>query len=205
MKFYQKYILPKIVHFVCGMKPMKDQRLKIVPMAYGNVLEIAIGSGLNLPFYDPNKVKRLWGLDPSLEMWALAKKNLAKINFNVTFIQGKAEEIPLPDQSVDTVLITYALCTIPNTHKALEEIKRVLKPKGQLLFCEHGASPDVSVRRWQDRLTPAWKKLGGGCHLNRDVSSLLNGAGFAVQQMDMKYLPGWKPAGFNYLGIAMSS
>jgi ubiquinone/menaquinone biosynthesis C-methylase UbiE len=205
MNLYQKYLLPRIIHSVCGLKPMMEQRQKIVPMAYGHVLEIGIGSGLNLPFYDSNKVDHLWGLDPSLEMWALAKKTLEKIEFDVTFIQGDAEEVPLPDSSADTVLITYALCTIPDVHKALGEIRRVLKPAGQLLFCEHGAAPDVAVRQWQNLLTPTWKKLGGGCHLNRDISSLLNHAGFDIQKIDLKYIPGWKPAGFNYLGLAMSS
>jgi ubiquinone/menaquinone biosynthesis C-methylase UbiE len=205
MSIYQKHILPRVIHFVCGLKPMMDQRRKIVPMARGNVLEIGIGSGLNLPFYDPARVKHLWGLDPSLQMWKLAQKSLEKMELDVTFVEGDAQEVPLPDQSADTVLITYALCTIPNVHKALEEVRRVLKPKGQLLFCEHGAAPDTSVRQWQDRLTPTWKKLGGGCHLNRDIPSLLNNAGFDIREMDMRYIPGWRPAGFNYLGIAMSS
>lgn len=200
--FYEKYVLPRIIHFVCGLTPMMKQREKTVPEATGRVLEIGIGSGLNLPFYDPDRIKHLWGLDPSTEMWALSKKTRKKVGFDVEFINSEAENIPLDDHSADTVLITYALCTIPDVSAALAEIRRVLKPGGRILFCEHGAAPDENIYRWQNRLNPVWQKLGGGCHLNRRVPILLEQSGLSIQQMDASYIPGWKPVSFNYRGMA---
>jgi SAM-dependent methyltransferase len=199
---YEKYILPRIIHFVCGLSHMMKQRQKTVPEATGRVLEIGIGSGLNLPFYNPDKVDHLWGLDPSAEMWALAKKAGRKIGFDMEFIKSGAEMIPLDDHSADTVLITYALCTIPDVSAALGEIRRVLKPAGRVLFCEHGAAPDEAVLRWQNRLNPVWQKLGGGCHLNRRIPMLLEQSGFALQELEAAYIMGFKPASFNYRGAA---
>lgn len=202
MGIYQRYILPKLVHFTCSLKPALKQREKVVPLAEGRVLEIGIGSGLNLPFYAPGKVQHVWGLDPSKEMWALARKKVGVVDFDVQFIAAPAEKIPLDDGSADTVLVTYTLCTIPEVLLALGEMRRVLKQGGQLLFCEHGAAPDESVRRWQDRLNPIWRGLGGGCNLNRPIPSLLEQAGFKIREMDAMYIPGWKPASFNYWGTA---
>ena len=202
MGIYQRYLLPRIVNFACGLKPMAKQREKIVPLARGRVLEIGVGSGLNLPFYAPGRVKHLWGLDPSREMWALARKNLRMPDFDVEFIEASAENIPLDDGAADTILITYTLCTIPHVNSALEELRRVLRPDGTLLFCEHGLAPDERVRRWQNRLNPLWKRLGGGCNLNRPIPELIQQAGFAIRDMDTMYLPGWKPASFNYWGTA---
>jgi ubiquinone/menaquinone biosynthesis C-methylase UbiE len=204
MGFYAKYLLPRVVHFVCSAKPIMIQREKIVSLAEGRVLEVGIGSGLNLPFYDPAKVRQVWGLDPSTELWALAEKTGAQVEFNVEFIKGDAETIPLDDSSTDTVLVTYTLCTVAGVLPALEEIRRVLKPDGRLIFCEHGAAPDAAVRRWQNRLNPIWKRIGGGCNLNLPIPSLLEQAGFKIQGMDTMYLPGWKPATFNYWGTACS-
>ena len=202
MGIYQKYLLPRIVHFTCGLKPTMKQREKIVPLAEGRVLEIGIGSGLNLPFYTPGKVKHLWGLDPSPEMWALTPKKLGILDFDVEFIEAPAEDIPLDDGSADTVLITYTLCTIPDVHSALEEARRVLKSDGSFVFCEHGLAPDESVRRWQNRLNPLWKRVGGGCNLNRPIPELIEQAGFRIRSMDTMYISGWKPASFNYWGTA---
>lgn len=202
MGFYQRYLLPRIVTFTCGLKPMLKQREKIVPLAEGRVLEIGIGSGLNLPFYTPGRVKHLWGLDPSQEMWALAKKRLGILDFDVEFIESPAESIPLDSGSADTVLITYTLCTIPDVHSALKEAGRVLRSDGRLLFCEHGLAPDESVRRWQNRVNPLWKAIGGGCNLNRAIPELIEQAGFKIRCVSTMYLPGWKPASFNYWGTA---
>lgn len=202
MGIYQKYLLPRIVNFTCGLKPTMKQREKIVPLAEGRVLEIGIGSGLNLPFYTPGRVKHLWGLDPSQEMWALAQKKLGILDFDVEFIEAPAEDIPLDDGSADTVLITYTLCTIPDVGAALEEARRVLKSDGSLVFCEHGLAPDESVRRWQNGLNPLWTRVAGGCNLNRPISTLIKQAGFRIRGMDTMYIPGWKPASFNYWGTA---
>ena len=202
MGIYQKYMLPRMTHFVCGLKPTMEQREKVVPLAEGRVLEIGIGSGLNLPYYMPGKIEHLWGLDPSREILALAEKNRVPVDFDIELIEAPAESIPLDNNSADSAIITYTLCTIPSVLQALEEVRRVLKPGGRLIFCEHGAAPDRNVRRWQDALTPAWKVVGGGCHLNRQVPELLEQGGFKIEEMETMYIPGWKPACFNYWGIA---
>lgn len=202
MGLYRKYLIPRVTHLLCGLRPALKQREKVVPLAGGRVLEIGIGSGLNLPYYDPARIRHLYGLDPSREMWALARGNRARIDFGMDFIEASAETIPLDSASVDTVMMTYTLCSIPDWRRALEEMRRVLKANGQLLFCEHGAAPDPRVRRWQERLDPLWMRLSGGCHLNRSIPALLEQGGFRIQRMETMYLPGWKPATFNYWGSA---
>ena len=202
MGVYSKYILPRVVHFTCGQKPCMLQREKVVPLASGEVLEIGVGSGLNLPFYDPARVTRLWGLEPSVEMRRLAANAVRALPFKFEFIDLPGEEIPLDANSVDTVLITYTLCTIPETQRALGGMARVLRQGGKLIFCEHGAAPDADVRRWQERLNPIWNRLGGGCNLNRAIPDLIRSGGFEIDRMETMYLPGWRPAGFNYWGSA---
>jgi len=203
MGLYSRYILPKVVHFACGLKPNMRQREKVVPRAQGRVLEIGIGSGLNLPYYDSTKVSKVWGLDPSPEMTQMARRAAASLPFEVEFIGLPSDEIPLEDRSIDTVVVTYTLCTIPDTAAALRQISRVLRPGGELIFCEHGAAPDANVRRWQDRLNPVWKRLGGGCNLNRPIPALIEAGGFRIKNLDTLYLPGWRPASFNYWGAAV--
>lgn len=203
MGLYSRFILPKVVHFTCGMKPIMHQRRKVVPQAEGLVLEIGVGSGLNLPFYDADRVSKVLGLEPSAEMRQIASKAAADAPVDVEFIDLPGENIPLDDRSVDTILVTYTLCTIPNTQAALNQMNRVLKPGGRLIFCEHGAAPDESVRRWQDRLNPLWGRLGGGCHLNRMIPDLITAGGFRIDQMESMYIPGWRPASFNYWGSAV--
>ena len=202
MGFYDKHLLPRVVHFTCGLKPAMKQRQKVVPRAEGRVLEIGIGSGLNIPFYDATRVQHLWGLDPSADMWAIAQKNAAEHHLDAEFIQSGAESIPLDAGSADTVVMTYTMCTLPEVEASLAEIRRVLKPGGRLLFCEHGRAPDANVRRWQDRLNPIWGVLGGGCNLNRPIKELLEQAGFHSTDLQTMYIPGWKPACFNYWGSA---
>jgi len=202
---YEKYVMPKLVHFSCGLKPTMKQREKVVPLASGRVLEIGIGSGLNIPFYSASKIEHLWGLDPSAEMWSIARKNAAQHHIDVEFIQSGAESIPLDNNSADTVIMTYTMCTIPEVNSALDEIRRVLKPGGKLIFCEHGLAPDKDVQRWQNRLNPAWKKLGGGCNLNRPIPQLMEQSGFQSSDMQTMYIPGWKPGCFNYWGTATHS
>lgn len=202
MGFYSRYVLPRVVHFTCGLKPAMRQREKVVPLADGRVLEIGVGSGLNLPLYDPAKVKHVWGLDPSPEMWEMAKTQTKALDFDVEFLQAFAEEIPLEQGSIDTVLVTYTLCTIPDPVAALRDMRRVLRPGGTLVFCEHGIAPDESVQKWQGRMNPIWRRLGGGCHLNRPIPELLATGGFEVRSMETMYLPGWRPASFNFWGTA---
>ena len=200
--WYDRRILPFLLDFACSMKAVGEQRQKVVPRAAGTVLEIGIGSGLNMAHYDKAKVTKIIGLDPSLQMQARAKKRVADAGLDVELIGLSAEKIPLNDESVDTVLVTYTLCTIPEPVYAIKEMNRVLKPEGKLIFCEHGRAPDEKVRRWQDRLTPYWKKLCGGCHLNRDIPALLNEGGFLSNDLTSMYLEGPRPMTFNYWGEA---
>ena len=203
MGFYNKYILPKFLNCACGSKPINFQREKIVPLAEGIVLDIGIGSGLNIPFYNKSKIEYLYGLDPSDELLKIAKTIAKKNEFEIKFLQCGAEAIPLPDNSIDTVLITYTMCTIPDVELSNEEIMRVLKPEGQLLFCEHGLAPDKNVVKWQRRINPIWNKVAGGCNLNRDIPKLITSSGFKILNMEEMYLPSTpKFAGYNYWGIA---
>jgi len=202
MGIYAKYILPRVVHLSCASSPCMRQREKVVPLASGEVLEIGLGSGLNLRYYDPSRVSRLWGLEPSAEMRGLAAHAVRALPFKFEFIDRPGEEIPLAASSVDTVLVTYTLCTIAQLEPTLRGIARVLRPEGRLIFCEHGAAPDASVRRWQDRLNPIWQRIGGGCNLNRAIPDLIRAGGFEIDWMETMYLPGWRPACFNYWGTA---
>ncbi|MGB1244174.1 MAG: class I SAM-dependent methyltransferase [Porticoccaceae bacterium] len=205
MGFYDKYILPHFLNCACGSKPVKYQREKVVPMAEGLVLEVGIGSGLNIPFYDAAKVDRILGLDPSEELNRMALKVAEQKGIPVDFILGGAEDMPLPDNHVDTVLVTFTMCTIPEVAAANKEMLRVLKPGGKMIFCEHGLAPDVKVSKWQSRLDPVWGKIAGGCHLNRDIPRLIKNAGFEIKTMEQMYLPSTpKFAGYNYWGTAVA-
>jgi ubiquinone/menaquinone biosynthesis C-methylase UbiE len=204
MGFYDRYILPKLLNWSCGAKPVRAQRQKVVPLAEGRVLEIGIGSGLNLPYYDPGKVERVIGLDPAEEMLSYARRRSATLPFAVEYLALEGECIPLDRHSVDTVLVTYTLCTIADAIAALEGMRAVLKPAGRLIFCEHGRAPDAAVRRWQHRLNPLWGRIGGGCNLDRDIPALIEGAGFRVDSLESGYLPRTpRFAGFNYWGSAV--
>ena len=175
----------------------------MVPEAHGVGLEVGIGSGLNIPFYDVDRVERVVGLDPSFELNALARSVAADHTIRVEFLFGDAQSLALAENSVDTVLVTYTLCTIPDAQTACREMLRVLKPSGRLIFCEHGLAPDISVARWQARIDPLWGRLAGGCHLNRDIPLLLTDAGFELQQLEQMYLPSTpRFAGYNFWGSA---
>ena len=203
MDFYDKYILPKFLNCACGTKPINYQRDKIVPLAKGIVLDIGIGSGLNIPFYNKSNIDHLYGLDPSEELLKIAKPLAKKNELEIEFLQCGAEAIPLTDQSIDTVLITYTMCTIPDIKLSNSEIMRVLKPEGQLLFCEHGLAPDKNIAKWQRRINPIWSKIAGGCNLNRDIPKLITSSGFKISNMEEMYLPSTpKFAGYNYWGVA---
>ena len=203
MGFYDDVIVPRLVTCACGTKPILKQREKVVPMASGEVLEIGMGAGHNLPYYDAKKVHSVVGIDPCKTSWRLAQPRAAALGVPLEFVEGSAEDMPLPDAHFDTVLMTYSLCTIPNASAALAEIRRVLRPGGQLVFCEHGAAPDASVAKWQSRVNPMWRRLLGGCNLNRPILEWIGGAGFEVQAVDQMYLPGTpRIAGFNVWGNA---
>ena len=205
MSLYEKYVLPKFLNCACGSKPVSYQRKKVVPLAEGKVLEIGIGSGLNLPFYDKTKIDEIWGLDPSEELSVMAKQVANEESMEVRFISSGAEDIPLPDNYFDSVLVTYTMCTIPEVQRANQEIRRVLKDNGKMIFCEHGEAPDQNIRKWQNRINPLWGKLAGGCNINRKIPSLIQESGFDIIQMEEMYLPNTpKIAGYNYWGFAVS-
>jgi len=202
MGLYDRYVLPKVLDFAMRQKPITLQRQKVVPQARGRVLEIGIGSGLNLGFYDRTQVQKLWGLDPSEELRRLARERARAANIDVDFLGLPSEQIPLEDASIDTVVSTYTLCTIPDVARALGEMRRVLAPDGVLLFSEHGRAPDASVERWQNRLDRVWGKIAGGCHLNRSVADLIRDAGFRIDTLDTMYLPGPRPFTYTFWGRA---
>ena len=205
MGFYDKHILPHFLNCACGSKPIKYQREKVVPMAEGLVLEVGIGSGLNIPYYDAAKVDKILGLDPSEELNRMALKVAEDKGIPVEFILSGAEAMPLPDNHVDTVLVTFTMCTIPEVAAANKEMLRVLKPGGKMIFCEHGLAPDTNVYKWQSRIDPIWGKIAGGCHLNRDIPGLITAAGFEIEAMEQMYLPSTpKFAGYNYWGTAVA-
>ncbi len=203
MGFYNRHILPRLLNAAMSAKPITYQRRKVVPRAQGRVLEVGFGAGHNLPFYDAAKVSGIWALEPAKEMRERAGERVAASPIAVEFLDLPGEQIPLDDEAADTVLVTYTLCTIPDVGKALGEMHRVMKQGGRLIFCEHGEAPDESVRRWQRRLTPLWKMIGGGCHLARPIPSLIREAGFRVESLETMYLPSTpRFGGFNYWGDA---
>lgn len=188
MGLYNRYVLPHLMHLAMRTHLLEAYRQRLASQAQGVVLELGFGSGLNLPFYDVEKVRQFYALEPEEGMLELARAPIAKAAFPVEVLQAGAERIPLPDQSIDTVLCTWTLCTIPNIEQALLEARRVLKPGGQFLFTEHGLSPESRVARWQHRMTPLWTRCAGGCHLNREADILLQIAGFEVVSLVKGYL-----------------
>lgn len=203
MGFYDRYILPKFLACACGAKPITKQRAKVVPRARGRVLELGMGGGLNLAFYDPAKVSVVEGVDPSAELRALADAAPRPEGLKVALQAGRAEALPFEDNSFDTVVCTFTLCSVGDGAAALAEARRVLKPTGSFLFCEHGLAPDADVVKWQRRIEPVWKALAGGCHLTRPVSTAITAAGFTLADLQTMYLPGTpRFAGWNEWGEA---
>jgi ubiquinone/menaquinone biosynthesis C-methylase UbiE len=203
MSFYRAQILPYLVHVSMRQGTFAAYRQRLVSAAEGRALEIGVGSGLNFPFY-ANTTTRLIGLDPSSKLLSMAREGSRRVTFPVELLEGSAEAIPLENNSVDTVVTTWTLCSVLDPTQALGEVRRVLRPSGRLLFVEHRQSPDANVRRWQDRLTPLWKRIGGGCHLNRALGQLIENSGFRIEHMKTGYMKGPKPMTFMYEGWARS-
>ena len=201
MGFYQDQIVPLLINLAMRRRDLATYRSRVVPAADGRVLEIGIGSGLNLPFYSRN-VERVIGLDPSPKLLSMLRRNLRPNTPSIELIEGSAETIPLDNNSVDAVVTTWTLCSIPDAARALREAHRVLRSTGHLLFIEHGRAPEPNVRWWQDHLTPTWKRIGGGCHLNRAIQSLIEDAGFQFDRFEAGYMRGPKPLAFMYEGTA---
>lgn len=200
---YDRFVLPRLLRCACSAPPMMKQRAKIVPQAHGRVLELGIGMGLNLAFYDPAKVSEVIGVDPAPELRAVARAAPRDPALNVRVDDGTAENLPFEAASFDCVVCTFTLCSVQAPARALAEARRVLKPDGRLFFCEHGLAPDAGVATWQRRIEPIWKRMAGGCHLTRPVASAIAAAGFRVSRQDSMYLPGTpRFAGWNEWGEA---
>ena len=202
MNPYERYVLPKLIDVACSAGNVMKARSKIVPQALGEVLEVGIGSGLNLPFYDAKRVSSIVGIDPAAQMQTLARKRASDISIPVEVIAVDVQGIHADTDRFDTIVMTFTLCSIDDPISALQEMARVLKPDGRLLFCEHGLAPDLSVERWQHRLTPFWKPIAGGCHLDRDIPALIRAGGFAIDELSEAYLPGPRPMSYVYSGVA---
>lgn len=202
MGFYTRHILPCCLDKACSIGPIEKQRAKIVPLAKGRVLEIGIGSGLNLPHYDPAQVTKVIGVDPDEHIWKRSQSRRAKVKFPIERIGLSGEDIPLDSGTMDTVVVTYSLCTIPDPVKALREMRRILKPDGEILFCEHGRAADANIVKWQKRIDPIWSKVAGGCHSGRDIPKLLQDAGLEARELHQQYIPGPKVLSYNYWGRA---
>jgi ubiquinone/menaquinone biosynthesis C-methylase UbiE len=201
MGFYSEFILPRLCDLAMRNKLLLPIRERVIGAAEGRVLEIGVGSGLNLPFYRP-QVTEVLALEPSPRLVAMARSASRDVSMPVSLLEASAEAIPLDDHSIDTIVTTWTLCSIPQAATALAEMRRVVRPGGKLLFVEHGLAPDESVRRWQDRLTPAWRCISGGCHLNRPIQPLIEGAGFRFDRIETGYIPGPRPMTFMYEGSA---
>jgi ubiquinone/menaquinone biosynthesis C-methylase UbiE len=202
MSFYGKYVLPRVLDVCMRNRDTAQLRAELIPRARGVVLEVGIGSGLNLPFYSAD-VSRIYGVDPSPEMLKMARKRAEATAVPVELFPQSAEEpLPLADQSIDTAAVAWSLCSIPDPLRALQQVRRVLRSGGQLLFVEHGLAPDGGVKAWQDRLNPIWRRIGGGCNLNRPIDELIRSAGFEITDLKAAYMPGPRFLTYTYQGVA---
>lgn len=189
-----------MIDWACSSVSSQEQREKLIPLAMGHVLEIGIGSGNTLELYNGSKVTQLTAIDPSIELWKRRKTKLSALNFKVTYIRGVADRISFEDDTFDTVVSTYTLCSVFPIEQSLKEMYRVLKPGGKLIFSEHGKAPDKKIERFQNRINPLWKRIGGGCNLNRDIGQLLKQSGFQMDGLNKGYLDGWRGTRYHYWG-----
>jgi ubiquinone/menaquinone biosynthesis C-methylase UbiE len=203
MSIYGRFVFPRLLDFAMKTDDLTELRAKMIPGARGVVLEVGIGSGLNLPFYDATRVTTCYGVDPSGTLLSLARERAKTARFPVLLLQSKAEHVPLPDVSIDSVVVTWSLCSIRDPHTALTEMQRVLRPDGQLIFIEHGLAPDAHVQSWQNRLTPLWRRVVGGCHLNREMDELIRSAGFSITSLERSYIRGPRPVTYTYAGTGV--
>ena len=205
MGFYARFVLPRLIDLVMRDKEAARLRAAWIPRARGEVLELGVGSGLNFPFYS-SEVQRVFAVDPSRELQKMARANAAALPLKVEFLEQSAEDaFDLDAESIDTVVTTWSLCSIPTVARALEQARRVLKPQGQLIFLEHGRAPDQAVVAWQNRITPIWRRIAGGCHLNRKIDEIVASSGFEITELTSGYLPGPRPMTYTYQGLARLS
>jgi len=187
LSLYDRHVLSPMIDRMCGTREVMDIRREVVPLAEGDVLELGLGSGLNLGVYDPSRVRRVVGVDPGEHITALARERIAACPFEVEMLALSGEAVPAEDRSFDSAVVTFTFCTIPNVYQALAEVRRLLKPGGRLYFAEHGLSPDPRLQRWQNRFNPLWKALAGGCHINRDTRTLLETGGFRIRDIEQSH------------------
>jgi ubiquinone/menaquinone biosynthesis C-methylase UbiE len=204
MSLYQRWIVPRLIELSMRQSQLQEYRSGLVPDARGRVLEVGVGSGMNLPFYG-TEVREVVGVDPSTELLEMARTRAGEAGVPVTLTRASATSMPLEDASFDTIVMTWTLCSIPDPAVALREMRRVLRPGGTLLFIEHGLSPDADVARWQHRLTPVWRRFTGGCHLDRKVDDLICAAGFDLPELKNEYATGPRPMTYMYEGHAVRS
>lgn len=202
MGLYETCILPRLTHLAMRQEVLIPLRKRAVAGAAGDVLELGVGSGLNLPLYGA-AVSRLVAIDTLAPLVEMARKRASALSVPAEVVQASAEDLPFADQSFDAVVMTWTLCSVGDVARVLSEVKRVLRPGGRLHFAEHGQAPSENVRLWQDRITPVWRLCAGNCHLNRPTAALLEQAGFHVEELSSYYLPGPKPMTFMYEGRAL--
>lgn len=197
VSFYGRHVLPRVIDLVGREKSAADLRKRMIPSARGVVVELGIGSALNLPFYSATAVTQLYGVDPSAELLSMGRPKIEGSPFPIDLLRQSADHVPLGDQTVDTVVTTWVMCSIVNAASVLGEMKRVLKSEGRLMFIEHGLSPDPRVQKWQNRITPIWSRLGGGCCVNKKIDDLIRGSGFTIMELQNLYIPG--PRSLKYI------
>lgn len=206
MGLYREHVIPRLINWVCAAEEVAEQRQKVVPMASGQVLEVGMGPAHNLRYYDRERVEKVWGLEPSDGMRKYAEPRIsANRDLDVEWLDLPGEQIPLDDDSIDSIVLTYTLCSIPDWRAALGQMRRVLRPGGKVYFSEHGLAPDPGVAKWQSRLDPVWTRLAGGCHLDRPIRTCFEEEGFRMEQIDTEYRGVPRAASFTYWGIASTT
>jgi ubiquinone/menaquinone biosynthesis C-methylase UbiE len=187
--WWERVMMPKLIGCACAQPQIMKARSRIVPQAAGDVLELGCGGGINMPFYEPAKIKSFSGLDPSAALLERSREAAQTMGMTADIRGGLGEAMPFADACFDTILVTFTLCSVDDQMQVLREMRRVLRPEGKVLFLEHGSAPDANVRKWQRRIEPVWKRIGGNCHLTRAISGAYEAAGFKTAHDDKGYMP----------------
>lgn len=202
MSVWSRYVLPRLIESACKSPDILEERRRWIPRAHGRVLEVGVGSGLNLAFYDPTRVEHLVGVDPSVELTRRAESRVRQAKVPVELVTAGAERLPFAEGAFDSAVMTYTLCSVDDARRALAEARRVLAPGGELFFVEHGRAPDEDARRWQSRLGPLWRRVGGGCRLDSAPLDEIARAGFALEEVSARYGDGARWLSYTYEGVA---
>ena len=186
---WERYAVPRLISFCCAQPQIMKARSRIVPQASGDVLELGCGGGINMEFFDPARITSYSGIDPSPGLLDRSRAAAQAKGMAADIRSGIGEDMPFDDDSFDTLLVTFTLCSVTDQAQVLREMRRVLRPGGKVLFLEHGRAPDSDVQTWQRRVEPVWKRIGGGCHLTRPISSAYEAAGFKIAALEKNYMP----------------